>query len=446
MRRIKWIIIALLPGMICLVCLSGCLRITADELYKLPQASEDYLRLQSQINTVLDLGAEFSPPVSGPNRQAVQLKDLNGDGTNEVIVFFTTPVDGALSIYLFQMIEGDYVVVDVIEGVGTAFESVRYVDMDGDGIMEIIVGRQSGAALKHMSIYSIKDFHSVLIASSEYLEIDIYDMNADGSDDVVVFRIPSSETGAVAELFSLMPDGEVVSSEARLSAGIERILRILSGRLADGEPAVFIDSEGKYDNGSRVTDILALRDGVITNISVHGTGGLSEETVRPFMNISDISKDGIIKVPIPRLLQGQSETPYYAIDWYAYDITGQSSLALTTYHNSWDEWFLILPFDWRGKVSVRREDTVVGERTIIFSYIAGEEGPYEDFLKIYKIFGDTREERAQMPGRAMLVSEGAAVYAFELLSPPNSYNLTFNEDLVRQNFRLLYSEWISAAD
>jgi len=297
-----------------------------------------------------------------------------------------------------------------------------------------------------MSIYSIKDFHSMLLANSEYLEIDIYDMNADGSDDVVVFRLPSSETGAVAELFSLMPDGEIVSSEARLSTGIERILRVLTGRLTDGEPAVFIDSEGKYDNGSRVTDVLALRDGAITNISARGAGGLSEETVRPFMSISDIRKDGVIKVPIPRLLQGQSETPYYAIDWYAYNITGQSSLALTTYHNSWDEWFLILPFDWRGKVSVRREDTVVGERTIIFSYIAGEEGPYEDFLKIYKISGDMREERAQLTGRAMLVSEGAAVYAFELLSPPDSYNLSFSESLIRQNFRLLYSEWISAAE
>jgi len=425
------------------VCLAGCTRINADELYRLPQASEDYLRLQEQINSVLNLGAEFSPPASGLNRQAVQLKDLNGDGTNEVIAFFRTPYDSTLSIYIFHMVDGDYAVADVIEGVGTAFESVRYVDMDGDGIMEIVVGRQVGAALKHMSIYSIKDFPSVQLASREYLEISVFDVNADGNNDVVVFRLPPEDTVTVAEVFVLMPDGEVVSEEARLSVGIERILRVTTGELMGGIPAVFVDSEGRFDDGSLVTDICAFRDGLFTNISVKAPSGISEETVRTRLNSSDINKDGVVKVPMPRLLQAQSETTYYAIDWYAFNSLGQNRLALTTYHNNFDEWFLILPFDWRGKVSVRRDDIAMGERTVIFSYIAGEEGPYEDFLKVYKISGDMREERAQLPGRVMLLSEGAAVYAFELLAPPNSYGLSFTEKLIKDNFRRLYYEWLS---
>ncbi len=66
-----------LLSIICLAALlltaSGCFRMTADELYSLPQVSKEYLKLQEQINTVLASGAEYSPPTAGPNRQSVQL-------------------------------------------------------------------------------------------------------------------------------------------------------------------------------------------------------------------------------------------------------------------------------------------------------------------------------------------------------------------------------------
>jgi hypothetical protein len=146
---------------------------------------------------------------------------------------------------------------------------------------------------------------------------------------------------------------------------------------------------------------------------------------------------------MPRRLQAQSETEYYAIDWYAFDNKGAGNLVLTTYHNDSDEWYLILPFDWHGKVSVRREDAVSGERTVIFSYIADADGPYKDFLKIYKLYGDKGEARAHLPGRTLLVSEGAAVYAFELLEARNSFGLTFDAQLIRDNFRLIYSDWLA---
>ena len=123
--------------------------------------------------------------------------------------------------------------------------------------------------------------------------------------------------------------------------------------------------------------------------------------------------------------------------------TGVSSLSLTTYHNANDGWFLILPFDWRGKVSLRRDDAVAGERSMIFSYIAGEDGPYEDFLKIYKLSGEQAGDRAILPRRVMLTSEGTSVYAFELLDEPFSFGLTINEALVKANFRLIYSDWLT---
>jgi len=431
------------------VLLSGCLRIVADDLYRLPQISVEHQRLQRHLDQILFEGAEFSAPRRGLHRQSIQLRDLDGDGVDEVLAFFSIPSDSTLQIYIFRMSEGDYVIAEIIEGVGTAFDSIRYVDMDGDGITEIIVGWQMGDALRHMSIYSIKDFHSVLLAGAEYSILTVHDLDGDGNEEIITVRLPSQEMGAVAEVFVLMPDGEIVQVEARLSNGIETIARVLPGMLSDGVPAIFIESEGKFENGDLITDICIFQNGSFSNISVSGPSGISEETVRETVRMrmlsSDINNDGFINVPMPRLLKAQSTTAYYAIDWYSFDSLGHGRLALTTYHNNTDEWFLILPFDWRGKVSVRREDVVAGERSVIFSYIIGEEGPYEDFLKVYRITGDARVERARLPGRVFLASEGAAVFAFELLVPPGSFGLTLSEVLIEENFRLIFSDWLAGA-
>lgn len=445
MKSKRRIVLSLL-AIIMVVLITGCLRITADDLYQLPEISEEYQRLQAHINVILSQGAEHAPPTRGPNRQAVQLVDLNGSGTNEVIAFFSDPAESTLRVYIFELVDGDYVVADTIEGIGTEIESVRYVDMDGTGTKEMVIGWQMGSTLRYMSIYTLSGFHhQELVSGVEYTEMTVYDVTGDGTDDLIVFRLPTQESGAVSEVYSLMRDGEIVRQEARLSDGIETISRIFTGRLVDDSPAVFVDSEGAFENGSLVTDIFTINNDVFNNISMTVASGVSENTVRHRMASSEINKDGIIKVPALRLLVAQSETEYFAIDWYSFRRTGQRSLALTTYHNNFDEWFLILPFDWREKVSVRREDAVPGERTIIFSHFDENRDTHEDFLKIFKLSGESSEERAIRGNRQLLLTEGAASYAFELLAPPNSFGLTFNEDIIRDNFRLIYSDWLTGS-
>ena len=424
------------------VLLSGCLRITADDLYSLPEVSEEYLRLQAHLNIIIGQGAEFAAPVRGPNRQAVQLMDLNGTGSNEVIAFFSIPGESTLRIHIFELVGDDYVEVDIIEGIGTEIDTIRYIDMDGDGTMELIIGWQMGSTLKYMSIYSLAGFHNqLLVSGEEYTEITTLN-NPDGGVDVIALRMPTQDAGSpIAIAFSLMQDGEVVAQEARLSAGVESIMQVLSGSLADDIPAIFVESEGRFENGSLVTDVLARVDSVFSNITMQSTTGISDETVRHRMYSSDLDNDGIIKIPELRRLVAQSETEYYAIDWFTYHSNGARTLALTTYHNNFDEWYLILPSDWRGIVSIRREDSVPGERTIIFSHYTAADGRHEDFMKIYKISGANIEQRASRDNRVLLMIQGQSAYAFEFLASPDSFGLTFNENMVRNNFKLIHTDW-----
>ena len=75
-KKIGMILMALL---LCAL-FAGCVLQSPEELYQLPEQSEEYYNLQNQIESVLAGGAEYCAPVSGDRRQAVQLADLNSDG------------------------------------------------------------------------------------------------------------------------------------------------------------------------------------------------------------------------------------------------------------------------------------------------------------------------------------------------------------------------------
>jgi hypothetical protein len=429
-------------AVLALLLLSGCFKTSADELYYLPRASEEYFKLQTRIDETLASGAEYSPPTGGENRQSVQLADIDGDGVKEAVAFFVfQSEDNPLRIHIFRSDGDDYVLADVIEGVGAGIESIRYIDMDGDGVLELLVGWQMGVALKHMSLYSERGFQHIKIADAEYTSLAIAQLAESNRPNIIVARPRAADAPSAVEAFALMDDGEVVSAETYLSDGIESIVRITPGRLSDGGYALFI--EGRLTEGGLITDVVCLSGSALLNI----THSPAEAPVARAVSVysSDINRDGVTETPILVPLLQQSETTYYAIDWYAYTSGGERDLVLSTYHNYSDWWYLVLSDEWRGKLTVRREDTVNGERTLVFSFADGDEFYTEihDFLKIYTLSGDNREERARLPGRFRLLEEGDKIFAAELYDPGPGQPAAPGETEIRDSFKRLYSDWLA---
>ncbi len=432
-----------LAGLICLVVIlssAGCFRITANELYSLPQASKEYLKLQEQINAVLAAGAEYAPPIAGPNRQPVQLRDLDGDGVNEAIAFFRFTGDKPLRLYIMKQENGEYLPANVINGDGTAIESIRYSDLDGDGVRELIVGWQMSAALLHMTIYSIKGNRNAPLAGDDYNELNITDLNKDGNPDVIALRLQSTELPAQAAMFSLGPDGQVINHSARLSKGLESISHVQNGLLSDGTPALFI--EGGHSSGSVISDIITFRSGGLCNITASISSGVSEETLRGYeVYCADVNGDGVMEVPFPRLLKSPSDAKYYVIDWFAYGKYGYRREIFTTYHDFADGWYLILPAAWKKDISVRREDSVPGERALVFCRFGDSDVPPVDFLKIYSISGDDKGKRSELPGRNILLEHRDTIYAAEILPAGAENGVTM--EVIKSSFRPLNWDWVT---
>ena len=424
--------------------LTGCFTKSAEELYRLPQLSDEYVQLQSLLNEVLaattENPARYSAPTAGSYRQPVQFEDIDGDGEKEAVAFFAIPGDDMpLKVYLYERNAGEFYEAAVIEGSGTDIRSIEYTDMDGDGRNEILVGWQIASGVSMLTGYSVNDYQVAQLFSCDYSNYALCDMSKSEGSDILVVGTAAADTQISATLYSLMENSEVVSSSAKLSAGIGTAAVIKTGGLADGKEGAFIEST--INETSIVTDVLAYRADGLVNTSIRAASGVSQGTARTYsIYSSDIDNDGIIEIPSPVQLASQSDTVnYWLIEWYSFDSTGYKTLKTTTYHNFSDSWYLVLPENWSGRIAARRESAVSGERTLVFSMVKAN-GEITDFLAIHTLSGTNRENRAELPGRKIIAQRNNVIYAQEILVNTSTFPLTINEDTVTEGFHIIYSE------
>lgn len=293
-RILKRAVLAVFAAL--LVISSGCSFASPDDLYLLPQASEQYMQLQGLIENVIKSGASYSAPTSGSNRQAIQLEDLDGDGDREAIAFFTVPgADNPMKIYIYSSVDGIYELSAAIESTGSAIYSVNYADMDRDGVEELFVGWQISSGMQYMNVYSLRDFQVETLISTDYSEYTIADMTGDGTSDLIVMRSAGADAAGEVHMYELTDDREIVNTLCRMSVGVSAITRIRTGLLSDRSTALFIEST--YNNGI-ITDVFSYRDSNLVNITADENTGVSEQTVRTYNVYSrDINSDGFSKSP-----------------------------------------------------------------------------------------------------------------------------------------------------
>ncbi|MGI5970811.1 MAG: FG-GAP repeat domain-containing protein [Oscillospiraceae bacterium] len=436
----------IIPAALALMLLSGCFFKTGEELYSLPKPPAEYLELQDAIDKTLSAGAEYSAPVSGSNRQSVQLRDIDGDGKDEAVAFFKTGDEKPLKIIVFQMLNDKYETAAIIEGDGTSIDSVNYYDLDGDGIQEIVAGwRMSSGVAKALTVHSVKDWSVRELARSNYSVSAFTDLDSDTLPEILVIRFESEEKAGVAELLDFGADDTVTSTTASMSEGISSVSRIKSGYLEDMIPAVFVAS--KLSEGSSVvTDIFALSDSNLKNITLDMWTGVSNETLRSYVTYAtDIDLDGVMELPNPVQFPvysayGSSEK-FWKIYWRSYYLDGTPNVKMVTYHNYADGWFIRLPQKWADNITVTRDDSVSGQRTVTFLIWRGEDVEPAPFLRIHTLTGDNRHVRASLGGRATLVKTADTVYAYEFLQAYDDWEYAVDRTQIVSRFSLISKEW-----
>ena len=421
--------------------LSGCsvrnLVSSPEDLYSLPALPAKYTELNQRIHAILAEGAEYAAPTSGTNIQPVQLVDLDGDGDEEAVAFFRASDDEKpLKVYVFTT-EGDsYRQSTMIEASGTGISAIEYKDMDGDGMLELIVGWKATADLQVLEVYNGADGEPRALIRTNYVRYSMADLNGDARQDLVVLRA-DEEVGSVADYYTWQADGGFAAwTPARLSTTMAEVSgqgRVSAGMLRGGVPALFVT--GVTDSGVAVTDVLALKNDQLKNIVLSEKTGLSGE-MSPFCALypADIDGDGCTDVPRASVQTGSVQV----IDWFSCGEDGTMELSLQTCHNMTDGWFFCMPDAWAGNVGAER--TAAANAANVTFYARDNNAP---FLRITAYTGSDREVQAMRGGQFLLGRQPETIYTAELLETGNGGEHGMTADQIRKAFFLITEEWVS---
>lgn len=418
-----------------LFCLSGCYSGNIDQYFSLPMASEEYRQLQSLIDEELASGSEYTAPIHGSYRQSVQLSDVDGDGVDEALAFFR---DGGKNpkINIYSSENGEYQLVLSLSGEGSSIGRIDYADLTGDGQKELLVSWQISSGVSVLSVYSISGWSGDTLLSTDSAEFVTGDINRDGCDELLNLRAANSTTYLVDQ-YTFPLGQEPQATSAALSAGISALQRLRMVTLAGDAPALL--AESTLTTGDLVSDLFVCRDGSLINLTMNRTTQISE-TRRSYSLVyaQDIDGDGSTEIPHPQQLYSRGDEVFWSIAWFRYDASGRASTIMTTYHCVTDNWYLVLPSGWDVGLTVRRDDSVSGERAVILSRLRSD-GSLEDYVAIYAITGENRYERARLDNRFLLQEEGTTVYAAKILDGKT------DENTIRSRFHVIYTDWSSGS-
>lgn len=442
-RQIRVLAAALLLSMTLSGCGSFHIEFNPEALYALPELPAKYTELNAQLNAILEDGAEYAAPASGTNIQPVQLTDLDGDGQQEAVAFFRKAEDEKpLKIHIFSAKGDSYETSAVIEGSGSSVYSVIYSDLDADGRTELIVGWRVNAELQALSVYALsRSGPRELLRSVSYVRYANTDLDGDGLQELVVLHADEDGEGA-ADFYDWQDGSLLAQSPARISitmAELNQQGRLRTGKLLSGEAALFVT--GVTEQSGAVTDILAVRNGELTNIALSEATGVSGE-IAPFCGLypTDINNDGLTEVPVPVSASEDGAPPFQRVDWRVFRLDGAGETAARTYHSMEDGWYLHLPETWVDQVQAERSGST-GESSVTFYALNEDGGRGAAILRISTLTGSGREIRATRNNRFSLSRQSAAIYTADLPEIP-AWEHAMTAEEVRTAFSLIVKEWI----
>lgn len=428
----------ILSAVLAVLLLAGCSMRTLDELYRVPKRSEEYNDLQSAIDRNMG-NREYCAPLSGENLQTVQMADLDGDGTQEYLLFAKSASDKPLHVLIFCLEDGEYVLSDTIQSTGSAFDVVEYARMDDKPGYELIVGRQiSDQVARSVSVYSFQAGKAVQLMTANYTKIVPYDINADGRSELMVLHPgESDEANGLAELYYYAGGAMERSNQTSMSESADRLKRIVAGKLHGGQPAVYVASA--VGESAIITDVFAMIDDHFTNVSFSNESGTSVQTLRNYyVYADDIDDDGVVELPDLITMRSPMDlniaTMQYLIRWYAMTATGDEVEKVYTYHNFQGGWYMTLDSSWASRVAVLQQGSA-------YEFYVWDEGfsSAQKLMTVYTLTGSDREEQALLDNRFVLFKGDTVLYAANLDVSSAAYGIT--QDTLIKSFHLIHQDW-----
>ena len=223
---------------------TGCTSYGGDveELLAAPRMSD----AQKEIQTVIAQHAGSSYKLKYPQRGGLLspfvFEDLDGDGTDEALAFFSNDVDSKnVRMALLKYKDDEWKLIADIEGEGTDVDSITLTKEGSEGKPTLLVGYSNlNSKAKHLAVYYYNEDVLYEMYYQQYLDYIVGDFTNSGSDDIVVITPPTNSEKIKASLVTLNGEKPAMVSIIDLDTRIQGI-KALHTRENDLGTAIIID-------------------------------------------------------------------------------------------------------------------------------------------------------------------------------------------------------------
>ncbi len=352
-------ILRIFAAILCVFMLSSCTEFddSAKSLLKAPRQEELY-HIQKALETSAGSDITLKYPTSGEYRSAFILKDINGDGEEEAIAFYSKTVEETVTMN-----------INVIASNGEEWESrgnsnivaggvekVVFCDLDGDGRQEIVVGWTIfGTVDKQLAVYSFDGEGLKKRAGEKYSDFLCGNLTGDDKNELIVLGINSTDKSTFAKVFSLSEKSIFELGAVQLDGGITSFYTPVLSKLSNSKPAVYVDA---VKGLGVITEILWFENETLKHLKSKDEAEESVTFRTTLATVKDFNADGILDVPISEILKSTEKNEeidkVFVTNWSNFDGKNFNTVA-SAFMNYSDGYYLTISPQMLDKIYLARK-------------------------------------------------------------------------------------------
>lgn len=299
--------------------------VSVDNLMRPPKLSGESRYLQAAFEKTVGESETviMKNPITGNNRSSYLLYDIDGNGVDEALVFYSDySVDEYAYFCLFKQANDEWVPVADIKGRADEIYEVDFSDINGDGVYEILVSWTTFSSTnsyvfdnfsnnkRYLTVYSYNGSNAALIFSDFFSEMLVEDFNGDGSEEIFTVNIDLSKSKerSMGRIISFDSGYAVVHDTSFIMTSFINVFNLITDTVdKDGEKHTRIYVDGGISESGIVTEVVdVLHSDFEITLPLYESNTsenlLTLRDTRIFSN--DIDCDGVVEIPTTVPLTG----------------------------------------------------------------------------------------------------------------------------------------------
>lgn len=378
-----------------LLVMTSCVKIyTPEELVKAPELNIENKEIKDALAQIIPQDAVLYS-ISNFNKltnsallqgKSFFLQDFDNDGTKDVIALYKNSKMQSFGVIILKKYGGLWVKEKEIKLNSIEILDFDIVDIDDDGLDEMIIGYIDESEKRIISIFHAEKSGLKEIFKSEYYSFTFSNIGAQNKLFLLISNFGSEPLTNKVKVFQFTENSFRKIDELIYPKGYNPY-NVQVGKIDQNHFGIFVDLFVYESYGQ--SDVLMLKEGKLKSIS-SGTNNISTTQDTPIV-CSDIDGDGIIEVPQTSSIMLSNEGLSHRKDLFVrnyYKIISLSQLKLVAqvYEDTVDMKIRInFPFEFFNKVLISK-DPYSNKLTL---YYSPEEIGYESegyaFLEILSL-------------------------------------------------------------